>query len=1086
MDENKQKNKDKKQKIKVPTNNIFRGLIFWIIIGIILFSLLRFSEYEGAKKNLIYSDFIKQVESQNINGTLKIKNGYIYGELKDGTKFYTYCGEDNELYKILRENNVSFAPEPSSSFWSNLFISVIPVIFLFLLMWFILFKQVSTEGNRVMSFAKSRPIMPDNKNRITFDDVAGCEEAKEDLKEIIEFLKNPKKFVRLGAKIPRGVLLIGAPGTGKTLLAKAVAGEARVPFLSMSGSDFVEMFVGVGASICGDEMVLIKENNQVKLQPISKVVDKYYRKKGEGYPVAVSNLETLGFYKGTTNFWGFKNNLDKFYFGGAKWSKIKSVYRHKVEEIYEIHYLGGKIKTTGDHSVFVREKNYIVAKQVRDLKEGDILVNIPFKVRSSFIPNYGTTHKIMSHKFEKCEIEKISLWENDKKIEENYQFIMENKGKIPQGQLAKRTGVSQTTISNWQMKKYSPASLSLVLNTSRRKIPKQIEITPSLLLLLGYYTAEGRTTPYYVQFIFGSHEKALHKDTINLMKDIFNVDPHLEYTSDNTLRITYHSKILSEFFEKTCGNGSHNKHIPEFLWKLPKEYFLNYLKGFSKGDGYISKKGNLSMSTVSKQLALEISWLSSMHSIGVSCYKRKNKEGRVIKNKPITCGSYWTIKISKTSSPFNEHNQSSFQFKKPIVKKIVKKHYDGFVYDFCGCDNEGFFAGNKPILVHNSRVRDLFRQAKKMAPCIIFIDEIDAVGRQRFAGLGGGHDEREQTLNQLLVEMDGFQTDEHIIVMAATNRPDVLDPALTRPGRFDRTVVVDMPDIRARELIFKVHTKNKPLDETVDLKILARSTAGLSGADIANIVNEAALIAARKGKGKIDMNDFEEARDKVLMGAERKNLVISDEERKIIAYHEAGHTLLQKSLPEVYPVHKVTIIPRGRALGLTHILPDQDKFIQSDIYYKNSLCTLLAGRATEKLIFGKMFTGSENDLKVATEIARRMVCEWGMSEKLGPVIFRHDGNVFLGRDLVQMREHSEVTTREIDEEIKRILEEAENKAINILTENLDKLHKLANALLERETLKSEEIDEILGIEKQEQKGENDGQKENREGSETNS
>jgi len=628
MDKEKKK-EGKKQPQKSPVSNIVKGLIFWIITGLILFSLLKFSEYEGGRKNIIYSDFIKNVEQHNIKGTVTIKEGYIYGEFKDGTKFYTYSGEDSELYKILRKNKIAFKPEPTSSFWSNLFISTIPVILIFLLLWFMIYKQVSTEGSRVMSFAKSKPLMPDSKNRVTFDDVAGCEEAKEDLKEIIEFLKNPKKFVRLGAKIPKGVLLIGPPGTGKTLLAKAVAGEAKVPFLSMSGSDFVEMFVGVGAA----------------------------------------------------------------------------------------------------------------------------------------------------------------------------------------------------------------------------------------------------------------------------------------------------------------------------------------------------------------------------------------------------------------------------------------------------------------------RVRDLFKQAKRFAPCIIFIDEMDAVGRQRFAGLGGGHDEREQTLNQLLVEMDGFQTDEHIIVMAATNRPDVLDPALTRPGRFDRTVVVDMPDIRARELILKVHTKNKPLDENVDLKILARATSGLSGADLANIVNEGALVAAKKGKDKIDMSDFEEAKDKVLMGAERKNLVISEEERKVIAYHESGHTLVQKSLPEVYPVHKVTIIPRGRALGLTHILPDQDKFIQSNTYYKNSLATLLAGRAAEKLIFGKMFTGSENDLKVATEIARRMVCEWGMSEKLGPVIFRHNENVFLGRDLVQMREHSEVTTREIDEEIKRILEEAEKRAVEILTKNVDKLHKLANTLLEKETLKSEEIDKLLGIKRE--KGENDGQRENRESSKTN-
>ncbi len=601
--------------------NFLKGIVFWILMLIFIFALTKFSEFEGRRKNLIYSDFINEVKRGNIDGTLTIKKGIIYGQLKDGKKFYTYAGEDPDLNKILLENNVSFKYEPGS--WIGEIIPyIIPALIFFFLFWMIA-RQVNLERNRVMSFTKSTPIIPNPKNKITFEDVAGCEEAKEELKEIIEFLKNPKKFQKLGGKIPKGVLLIGPPGTGKTLLAKAVAGEANVPFLSMSGSDFVEMFVGVGAA----------------------------------------------------------------------------------------------------------------------------------------------------------------------------------------------------------------------------------------------------------------------------------------------------------------------------------------------------------------------------------------------------------------------------------------------------------------------RVRDLFRQAKRFSPCIVFIDEIDAVGRQRFAGLGGGHDEREQTLNQLLVEMDGFQTDEGIIVMAATNRPDVLDPALTRPGRFDRTVVVTLPDVKAREKILKVHTRNKPLDSSVDLSTIARATPGLSGADLANIVNEAALLAARKGKEKIDMTDFEEAKDKVLMGVERKSLYVSPEEKKIIAYHEAGHTLVQKNLPEVYPVHKVTIIPRGQALGITHILPDKDRFIQSDTYYKNSLSALLAGRAAEEIVFGKKFTGSENDLKVATEIARKMVCEWGMSENLGPISFREHEAVFLGRDLVQQREHSEETSREIDREIRNILEQAEKTAKEIIMKNRDKLDLLANALLEKETLTSEEIDEILSI----KKGEEYGFKENREG-----
>ncbi len=598
------------KKPELPKDTFLKGVLVWLILGVLLFLVIKTaSDFAENRRILNYSDFLEDVEKGNIQGTLLLKRGYVYGNLKDGTKFQTYAGEDKELISTLRESGVSFKVEPASDFWAGLFINIIPVVLIVVFFLFLINRQATSESNRVFSFSRSRPTMPDSKHKITFADVAGSEEAKEELKEIIEFLKDPKKFQRLGGKIPKGVLLIGPPGTGKTLLAKAVAGEAGVPFLGMSGSDFVEMFVGVGAA----------------------------------------------------------------------------------------------------------------------------------------------------------------------------------------------------------------------------------------------------------------------------------------------------------------------------------------------------------------------------------------------------------------------------------------------------------------------RVRDLFRQAKRIAPSIVFIDEIDAVGRQRFAGLGGGHDEREQTLNQLLVEMDGFVTDQGIIVMAATNRPDVLDPALTRPGRFDRTVVVGLPDIKEREAILKVHTRNKPLSESVNLSVIARSTPGLSGADLANIANEAALLAARKNKNQIDMEDFEAAKDKILMGVERKSLVISGEEKKIIAYHEAGHTIVQISLPELHPVHKVTIIPHGQALGITHILPEKDKLIESDSYFRNTLASLLAGRITEKIVFGKMFTGSENDLKIATEIARKMVCEWGMSEKLGPVSFREHEAVFLGRDLVQQRTMSEATSREIDNEIKSILEKASQTAEKIITENRDKLETLVKELLEKETLASNEIYKILGV-----------------------
>lgn len=361
-----------------------------------------------------------------------------------------------------------------------------------------------------------------------------------------------------------------------------------------------------------------------------------------------------------------------------------------------------------------------------------------------------------------------------------------------------------------------------------------------------------------------------------------------------------------------------------------------------------------------------------------------------------------------------------------------------------------------------SRVRDLFEQAKKNSPCLVFIDEIDAVGRQRGAGLGGGHDEREQTLNQLLVEMDGFEQNSSVIVIAATNRPDVLDPALLRPGRFDRQIVVDRPDVKGRAEIFKVHAKKLPLSKDVDFEILARSTPGLSGADIANIVNEAALLAARRNSNYVTMYDFEMAKDKVLMGIERKSLVISEKEKEITAYHEMGHALASKFTPDADPVHKITIIPRGRALGVTATMPKEDFHTLSKEYLKAQLVVLMAGRAAEKIVFETLSTGAANDLERATNISRKMVCDWGMSEVLGPVTFanKHE-EVFLGREIAQPRDHSEATAQVIDSEVRKILTDAYEKAENLLREKIDLLHKSAKILLERETLESEELDMLI-------------------------
>ncbi len=393
---------------------------------------------------------------------------------------------------------------------------------------------------------------------------------------------------------------------------------------------------------------------------------------------------------------------------------------------------------------------------------------------------------------------------------------------------------------------------------------------------------------------------------------------------------------------------------------------------------------------------------------------------------------------------------------KTLLAKAVAGEAGVPFFSISGSEFVEMFVG-----VGASRVRDLFEQGKKNAPCIIFIDEIDAVGRHRGAGLGGGHDEREQTLNQLLVEMDGFETKDGVILIAATNRPDVLDPALLRPGRFDRRIVVDRPDVRGREDILKIHTRKIPLGEDVDLKIIARSTPGFAGAELANLVNEAALLAARKDKEVVEMEDFEEAKDKVIMGLARKSMVLSEEEKKNTAYHEAGHALVAVVLPGTDPIHKVTIIPRGRALGVTVQLPEDDRYTYTKDYLENRIAILMGGRVAEEVYMGHITTGAGNDIEVATDLARKMVCKWGMSE-LGPInLGVEEQEIFLGKDLVKHQNFSDETAKLIDAEIKSIIMRNYKKAKDILKEYKEQFLELANKLLEKEVLTAEEVYSIV-------------------------
>ena len=396
---------------------------------------------------------------------------------------------------------------------------------------------------------------------------------------------------------------------------------------------------------------------------------------------------------------------------------------------------------------------------------------------------------------------------------------------------------------------------------------------------------------------------------------------------------------------------------------------------------------------------------------------------------------------------------------KTLLARAIAGEADVPFLSISGSDFVEMFVG-----VGASRVRDLFNQGKKNAPCIIFIDEIDAVGRHRGAGLGGGHDEREQTLNQLLVEMDGFESNEGVILVSATNRPDVLDPALLRPGRFDRQVMVPLPDVKGREKILEVHAKKSPLDEDVKFGVIARGTPGFSGADIENLVNEAVLYAARFGKDKVNMSDFEFAKDKVLMGVERKSMVISDEEKRNTAYHESGHALVAKLLPGTDPIHKVTIIPRGRALGLTQQLPEDEKHTYPKKYLLNNIAILLGGRAAEELILKDFTTGAGNDIERATDLARKMVCEWGMSETMGPLAYgKKEEQIFLGREFATHKDYSEDTAKRIDQEVTKIVSSSYERAKQLLIDHMHILNKIASELLEKEVLNTAELDAIVGV-----------------------
>lgn len=1051
------------------TKDFWKNIAYAFLIFLLLASL--FSLFNPLQKveKIGFNQLVEQMKKDEVK-KINVKGDTVYIELKDGVKETTQkqAGvslEETLILYGLKEEELSkaniIAEQPESDVpWLFLF-SILPIIIIGFFFWWVL-KQGERGAMQAFSFGKAKPKIYGAggkvKEKVTFNDVAGLEEAKEELKEVVEFLKTPKKFLDMGARIPRGVLLVGAPGTGKTLLARAVASEANVPFFSISGSEFVELFVGIGssrvrdlfgtakqsaqkigaalifideldaigrqrgagiggghdereqtlnqilvemdgferetnviiigASVTGDTPVLVKDSSgEIKLSEISKVIDPYYQKDEEGVEKETPFLEVLGFNKRPTKY-NYKNNI---YFGNSAFKKVGSVFRHRVSEIFEIEFLGGKIRATGNHSVFIRTQQGIQVKPVSEIKEGEVLVDLPYKVNQK---------EKRANEFNNDFDLELPLWqplfEGFEVINSSYQYAIAQAGKDSQSHLGEELGFSQKTIGKWQQGICGPRQLSRNYYHHQYLLPETIKVTPALMKLFGYYTAEGYSRKE-LDFCFNIKEKDVISDLRRLMKEIFRLEPDRErYITNNAVNIIYYSKPLAKFFAYHCGKGAKNKHLPSFLFETPRDYFIEFLKGYFVGDGYQDKKGKMEITSVSRQIILELNWLCRMHGIKSYICSCTAKAGRRINNgKPLKETKSWRIGLGSSQNPFNNFRKHRTSIKKPIIKKIRKLSYEDYVYDFCGCENEGFFGGEVPILLHN------------------------------------------------------------------TNRPDILDSALLRPGRFDRLVVLDEPDIKGREAILKIHAKGKRISKFINLREIGERTPGFSGADLANLMNEAAILATRRNKKEITQEELRESIEKVMLGPERKSHILSKKEKKIAAYHEAGHALVASLVPESEPVHKISIISRGLAAGYTLKLPKEEKYLKTKNQFLGELATLLGGYCSEALIFGQITTGASDDLRKATALAKKLVMEYGMS-KLGPMTFgEKESLIFLGREITERRDFSEEVAQKIDKEVARFIKEAEKGARNLLENKKNLLDKIAKRLIEKETIERKEFEELI-------------------------
>ncbi|KAJ1894252.1 hypothetical protein LPJ66_005301 [Kickxella alabastrina] len=906
---------------------------------------------------------------------------------------------EQPLHVVLQEKS-------GSAIWGGVKWIVSTLLYAFCILTLV---NLALESSGIMKAAnKASEFVPEPMTTpMRFTDVQGCEEAKGELEELVQFLKNPKQFTDIGGRLPKGVLLTGPPGTGKTLLARAVAGEAGVPFFFMSGSEFDEMYVGVGASVTGDTPVLVRDGAGTRLMPIGEYIDMYYPGAQEGYVIPVDGVQTLGYDGG--------DQMD-----GCAWKKVRQVYRHKVDEIYEIKYMGDTVRTTGDHSVFIRTAGGIQAVQARDLRVGDSLVDLPYSLGSS------------KRHAKSCQEEPAA--------EGSVQQQQQNVGPLPMWDPAM---VSE----NYELCQQVRA------DCFSQNVPEEIGLTPKLVWLLGIYAAKGRCKGGAMTVAFKGTESELMRSFSVAMANVFCAAGTSD--SDSTQTLLTYSPLIAQFFVRNCGQGSaeDGNNLPEFMWAAPAEYYRAYLDGYLQGSGAQQHGSSTAACVVTSAdctLLREIAWMASMHQTNAILTALSSE-------KSADAPGMWKLEIGvpvahrvHREAGDAEESDVLLRHKKAIIESIERVDFSGYVYDFCGCDNEAFFGGNNPVLLHNSKVRSLFAAARKTSPSIVFIDEIDAIGSKR-----NPRDQTymKQTLNQLLVDLDGFTQSEGVIFMAATNFPEVLDPALTRPGRFDRVVQVPLPDVRGRAAILKVHSKKIPLADDVDLTVVARGTPGFSGAELQNLLNIAAIEATKNRAKKVTNKHLDFAKDRIIMGSERKSAVITPEAKLATAYHEGGHTLAAMYTPGAMPLHKVTVMPRGHALGVTVQLPDADRESINKSEYLAEIDVCMGGRVAEELVFGidKVTSGCSSDLERATRVATAMVTQFGMSEKIGLVAYNAEEREKLSAE----------GKRAIEGEVRAMNEASNARVMTLLANHRGELDRLANALVEYETLDKNEIERAV-------------------------